>query len=84
MAEMRPPVFALFLAIALISLLGISAHVYGYHSTPCIWLAMVNLPGVLFIAWLNGWPGFGAAILANGIIYFLVVKFVLSIKRLSN
>jgi len=70
-------VLTLFAAVALVSSLGIAAHLYGTHSTPCIWLAFLNLPGVLFIAWLNGGPGFLIAVLVNWIFYSLIVLLIM-------
>jgi len=68
----------------LVSLLGIAAKVYGVHSTPGIWLAMLNLPGILFVAWINSWMGFCIAICANSLLYAGAFGIVRRFKNLGH
>jgi len=57
------------LSAVLFSLLGAAGKVYGFHSTPCIWLAFVNLPGFIIAVWIENWIGFSIAIILNSILY---------------
>jgi hypothetical protein len=77
------PVLTLSIATILMSLLGIAAHLEGWHSTPGILLAVLNLPGALCMAWINGWPGFVIAILANWGLYHLIAKLFASMKNVQ-
>ncbi len=71
---MKSLCITLVIAFVLTSSLGIAAYVYGYHSTPVIWLAMLNFPGVLFCAWMAGLPDYCLCALANWLTYFLVAE----------
>jgi hypothetical protein len=80
-AYKKPLGVALALAITLTSALAIAAQVYGYHSTPVIWLAFLNFPGVLFCAWVDGPVGYFLCVAANWFPYFLLAKVAMSLKR---
>lgn len=71
----------------LFSLLWIAGRIYGFHSAPGIWLALVNLPGVLLVAWITNWIGFCGAIIVNSILYaglFCVVRGIRSEQRVKE
>lgn len=78
---MKPYAFTLLLSIFLVCLFGAAGHVYGYHSTPGIWLALLNLPGIVAVAWVNGVPGFCIAIAVNWIAYSCFLGIALFFKR---
>lgn len=68
----------------LFSIFGIAAKVYGVHSTPGIWLALANFPGILVVVWLNGGTGFAVAIFVNSLLYLSAVKITHALRRISN
>jgi len=73
--------YSVLLSAFLFSLLGIAGRIYGFHSTPGIWLALVNLPGYLFAAWFTNWIGFCIAIIVNSIMYagfFRVARWIIA------
>ena len=60
----------LLFAAGLATLLAIAANSPGIHSTPGIWLTILNLPGALFCVWMEGTWGFIVCALVNGLIYW--------------
>lgn len=60
---------SLLLSAFLFSLFGVAGKMYGFHSTPGIWLAFVNLPGILCAVWIQNWIGFCVAITVNSMLY---------------
>lgn len=67
-----------------------AAHVYGWHSTPGIWLALLNLPGFLVAVWVSYLIGENVVSyvvygLVNWAFYFYLAKGAVLLKRkLSN
>lgn len=65
----------------LFAVFEIATEMYGVHSTPGIWLALVNFPGILLVVWINGWMGFSIAIFVNSLVYFGAFKIFSGLKR---
>jgi hypothetical protein len=61
-------------------------HVYGFHSTPGMWAALVGLPGVTVGAWIEEWTrsdtaAYVSMFLGNWILCFGIIKAAASLKR---
>jgi hypothetical protein len=78
---MKTAVITLAIAVILTSSLAMASHLDGWHSTPSMWLAFVNLPGVLCLVLNEGWMGFMAATLVNWAIYALIAKVVVFLRH---
>ena len=93
---MKLMVITLVAAVVAASFLGIAGQAYGYHSTPGMWLAVPNLPGIVTAAglaqliggdsgWLNGLFGLFLVALGNWLAYFGRAKIALVVMhRISN
>jgi hypothetical protein len=66
---------------ALMSLLVLGAHFEGWHSTWCMWLAVLNFPGVILLAWIaNLGVAITLAVLVNCAVYMAVAKVIGKLK----
>jgi hypothetical protein len=74
---------SLVIATTLMTGLRLAAKANGWHSTAAIWLAFFNFPGVFFLTRSEGWFNVGLATVTNAALYFLIMKFVQTLKKPS-
>jgi len=79
---------ALLIAVALTGPMAVAGSMDGWHSTPCFWLAVPNLPGLALSSWIStekdGDPGvwfYPIWLLVNWASYFLLIKGVILLKN---
>jgi hypothetical protein len=84
MAGMKVLAITLLISAILVCSLGVAEISEGIHSTPGIWLAFLTLPGGVFTAWVNGWPGYVIAAIVNSLLYAGFFQLVRHINRIAN
>jgi hypothetical protein len=81
---------ALVMTIILEASMATAVHAYGWHSTPGIWLALLNLPGIVPAIWILlriGSSGEYDSLLyvicglVNWVFYFGLISVALILKR---
>jgi hypothetical protein len=76
----------LLIAVVLTSSMATAVHAYGAHSTPGLWLAIANFPGIAPGVWVSSLIGespwlYLVCAAVNWAFYFYLVKVVLLMKR---